>query len=204
MDTTQLLKAFEVIALLLAGAVSVVWQLRSTERDLRRSRAQRRTRPRAPGGAQHTRRRLVCSRTPGMCQPAQRDRPAHGMAQHHPRPGQRLQGGPGQERLQVPLVFGEILDMAEQSVDPAFGQALAAPIQGGDGEAHGGQPRDDAEIFLDVFGAALQNDDRALASGWRLPAAEPQFDSVRRFDSTGEAVVWHRIGGDRDEFHERR
>ena len=41
MDTTQLLKAFEAIALLLPGAVFVVWQLRSTERDLRRSRAQR-------------------------------------------------------------------------------------------------------------------------------------------------------------------
>ena len=41
MDTTQLLKAFEAVALLLAGAVFVVWQLRSTERDLQRSRAER-------------------------------------------------------------------------------------------------------------------------------------------------------------------
>lgn len=41
MDTTQLLKAFEALALLLAGAVFVVWQLRSTERDLQRSRAER-------------------------------------------------------------------------------------------------------------------------------------------------------------------
>lgn len=41
MDTTQLLKAFEAVALLLAGAVFVVWQLRSTDRDLQRSRAER-------------------------------------------------------------------------------------------------------------------------------------------------------------------
>ncbi|MFM1856103.1 MAG: hypothetical protein RLZ83_1412 [Pseudomonadota bacterium] len=43
-DSTQLVKAFEALALLAAGAVFVVWQLRSTERDLQRSRAQRQAR----------------------------------------------------------------------------------------------------------------------------------------------------------------
>jgi hypothetical protein len=107
------------------------------------------------------------------------------------------------EGLEVVLVFREIADMAFARIaELALGAALPAPIKRGNRKAARAQLAHGLEIFLDEFGAALEQADRALAAGRRMPTREAQADAVAGLDCAGNDIVRHRIGWDRDEIHE--
>ncbi len=65
------------------------------------------------------------------------------------------------------------------SDERAFGAALPAPVDRGDGEAARAQFAHGLEIFLDEFGAALEQAHRALAAGRRMPARKAQCSRHR-------------------------
>ena len=107
------------------------------------------------------------------------------------------------EGVEVDGVLREVLDVALVVVGKrAFGQPLAAPVEGHDRETARAQIAHRLEIFFNVFGAALQNDDGAPAARRRLPPAEAQSHPVRGLEDTGQPVIGHRIGGNRDKFHD--
>ena len=72
----------------------------------------------------------------------------------------------------------------------------------GDGKAARAQVAHGLEIFLDEFGAALEQADRALAAGRRRPARKAQRDAVGRLQRAGDHILGHRIGGDGNEGHD--
>ena len=87
------------------------------------------------------------------------------------------------------------------SDERALGQALPAPVEGGDGKAARAQLAHGLEIFLDEFGAALEQAHRALAARRRMPARKAQGHAVARLERAGDHVFGHRIGGDGNEIH---
>ena len=105
--------------------------------------------------------------------------------------------------FEVGCVFGKIPHVPLEAIgERAVGQALPAPIERRHRKTARAQVAHGFEIFLDVFGAPLQHDHRALAPGRRRPAGKAQSDPVRGLDGAGHHVVGHRIGGNGDEFHE--
>src|SRR5665647_3414519 len=104
--------------------------------------------------------------------------------------------------FKVAGVFGKIPHMTLVVVGQrTLRHALSAPIKRRHGEPARAQIAHGLKIFLDVFGAALQHDDRAFAPDRRRPARKAQADPVRGLDAAGHHIVGHRIGGDGDEFH---
>ena len=107
------------------------------------------------------------------------------------------------EGVEVDGVLREVLDVALVVVgERALREALPAPVEGHDRETARAQIAHRLEIFFNVFGAALQDDDGAPAARRRLPAAKAQSHPVRGLEDAGQPVIGHRIGGNRDEFHD--
>src|SRR3977135_2739361 len=71
-------------------------------------------------------------------------------------------------------------------------------------EAAGTQVAHGLEIFLDEFGAALEQANRAPAAWRRGPAREPQRYPVAGLQGSRHDVGWHRIGGNGNEGHDLR
>ena len=94
-------------------------------------------------------------------------------------------------------VFGKIAHMTLLRVgERALGQALPAPVEGRDGKAARAQVAHGLVIFFDVFGAALQDDDGALAAGGGAKRAKRNVTSSRvvsapttAFSGTGLAGI---------------
>ena len=83
------------------------------------------------------------------------------------------------QRFDVALVFREVADVALARIGQrALGAALPAPVDGGDGKAAGAQFAHRLEIFLDEFGAALEQAHRALAARRRMPARKADAHAV--------------------------
>ena len=80
--------------------------------------------------------------------------------------------------------------------------ALPPPVDGRDRKAARAQFAHRLEIFLDEFGAALEQADGALAARRRMPARKAQARRHRCLERAGDNIVGHRIGGDGNEVHE--
>ena len=107
------------------------------------------------------------------------------------------------EGFEVVLVVGEIADVTLARIgELALGAALPAPIERGDGKAARAQFAHRLEIFLDELGAALEDADRALAAGRRMPARETQAYAVAGLERAGDNVFRHGIGWNGNEIHE--
>ena len=107
------------------------------------------------------------------------------------------------EGFEVVLVFGEIADVTLARIgELALGAALPAPVERRDGKAARAQFAHRLEIFFDELGAALEEADRALAAGRRMPAREAQAHAVARLERAGDDIFGHRIGGNGNEIHE--
>jgi hypothetical protein len=105
----------------------------------------------------------------------------------------------------VALVFGKVADVAFARIaERAFGAALPAPVDGGDGKAARPQFAHGLEIFFDEFGAAREQAHRSLAARRRMPARKADADAVARLEHAGDRVFGHRIGGNGNEVHEGR
>ncbi len=95
----------------------------------------------------------------------QGDAAAGGMREDRPGLRQVLGQHPGDDRFQIELVIIEILDMAGPAIaEQALGSALSAPIEARHAKAAREQFIDHLPVFLDEFGAALQEKDRPLAA----------------------------------------
>ena len=81
---------------------------------------------------------------------------------------------------------------------PMLRQALPAPVHGGDGEAALARVVDHLEVFLDELGAAVEQAQRALASGRRREARKAKLDPVGGPDGSGDRALRDRIRRDRD------
>ena len=133
---------------------------------------------------------------------ADADGGAHGMPEREDRRRAIGQHHLLHDGFKVGGVFGKIPHMTLVVVGQrTLRHALSAPIKRRHGEPARAQIAHGLEIFLDVFGAALQHDDRAFAPDRRRPARKAQADPVRGLDAAGHHIVGHRIGGDGDEFH---
>src|SRR5215831_8862152 len=106
-------------------------------------------------------------------------------------------------RLQVGDVVSKISHVPFVAVGkPPIGESLTAPIECCHRKPPRAQVAHRLEIFFDELSTALHDNHGALAARRRCPTGEAQIDPIGGLDRTGHHIVWHRVGGDGDEFHE--
>jgi hypothetical protein len=106
------------------------------------------------------------------------------------------------EGFDVALILREVAHVAlERIAQRPLRTALPAPIHGRDREAARAEVAHGLEIFLDEFGAALEQADGALAAGRRRKTREAKTDAVLRLQHARDGIVGHRIGWDGNEGH---
>ena len=99
--------------------------------------------------------------------------------------------------IEIDVVAGKVPDIALARVaQRPIRQALPAPVERGHREAAGAQIAHGLEIFLDEFGAALEQAHGALAPRRRRKARKAQRDAVRSLQGSGHHVLGDRIGWD--------
>ena len=136
---------------------------------------------------------------------AQQNRRPHGLRERKDRRRAVRKHDLVDEAFEIDLIFGKVAHIALAPVaQRTVRHALPAPVQGCDREAAGPQVAHGFEIFLDEFGAALEQADRAPAAGRRSPARKPQRYAVAGFQRPRHDISWHRIGGDGNERHDLR
>ena len=127
---------------------------------------------------------------------ADENRRAGGMAEREDRRRTIRQHDLAHEGLEIAVVFGKIAHIALASVaERTIRQTLPAPVERGDRKTARAQIAHRLEIFLDPFGATLENAHRAATPGRRQPARKAQADAVGRFEHAGDEVIRNRIGG---------
>src|SRR5579884_1861418 len=131
-----------------------------------------------------------------------RHRSPHGMAEREDRRRAIGQDDLAHDGFEIDGIIGKIADITLASIlERALRKSLSAPIKARDRKAARAQIAHTFEIFLDEFGAALQQEDRSFAARGRRPAGDTQPDAVGCLDVIDDHVLWHRIGGNGYEFH---
>ena len=114
---------------------------------------------------------------------AHEDRATHGMAEREDRRRTIGQHHLLHEGFKVGGVFGKVLHVTLARVGQrAIGQPLPAPVQRRHRKAAGIQIAHDLEVFLDEFGAPLEQADRALAPRRRRKPRKSKPAAVGRLD----------------------
>jgi hypothetical protein len=134
---------------------------------------------------------------------ANRDRRAHRMSERKYRRRAIGQNHLLHDGFEIGDVIRKISHIALVTIgERVVRQSLSAPVESRHRKATGTKIANGLEIFLDKLGATLQHNHGAFAPRWRRPTRKAQVHPVRGFDRAGHHVVWHRIGGDGNEFHE--